>query len=170
MRKKIINLTSEKGIIGPALLWKRIAAFFVDILIINIVIFWPFKNLLKKFISGDVQSFTATYNFLMQDPELAKTITTISIIMAILVIAYFTLMEWKIGQTIGKILFNIKVVSENNKLSLWQCFIRNIIFIPIFPFFLLWIIDPLFMIFTKKNQRLCEIMSKTRVVEEFVMR
>ena len=77
------------------------------------------------------------------------------------------MLEKKMGQTIGKVLMRIYVVSDNNNLKTWQLLTRNLIFIPIFPFVLLWIIDPLFMFFTKTNQRLTEILSKTKVVEEF---
>ena len=70
-------------------------------------------------------------------------------------------------QTIGKMLMKIYVVSDTKTLNPWQLLVRNLVFIPIFPFVLLWLIDPLFMFFTKTNQRLSEILSKTRVVEKY---
>ena len=60
----------------------------------------------------------------------------------------------------------IYVVSDDG-MKTWQVLARNIVFIPIFPFILLWVLDPLFMFFTKTNQRLSEILSKTKVVEKY---
>ena len=76
-------------------------------------------------------------------------------------------MEKKMRQTIGKALIGIYVVSDNKDLKAWQLLVRNIVFMPIFPFVLLWLFDPLFMFFTKTNQRLTEILSRTRVVEKY---
>ena len=73
------------------------------------------------------------------------------------------------SQTIGKMLMKVYVASDNNTLKAWQLLARNLVFIPIFPFVLLWILDPLFMFFTKTNQRLTEILSKTRVVEKYTL-
>ena len=73
----------------------------------------------------------------------------------------------RMGQTIGKMLMKIYVVSDNQDLKAWQLLTRSIVFIPIFPFILLWVLDPLFMFFTKTNQRLSEILSKTKVVEKY---
>lgn len=70
-------------------------------------------------------------------------------------------------QTIGKMLMKIYVVSDNANIKTWQLFTRNLVFIPIFPFVLLWVLDPLLMFFTKTNQRLSEILSKTKTVEKF---
>ena len=110
--------------------------------------------------------------------DYASFINSVSFIMSISIILYFFMMERKMGQTIGKMLMKIYVVdasenassrstSDNNNLRAWQLFARNLVFIPIFPFVLLWIVDPLFMLFTKTNQRLTEILSKTRVVEKY---
>jgi uncharacterized RDD family membrane protein YckC len=74
--------------------------------------------------------------------------------------------EFKIRQTPGKMLLNLYVIADGKKEGpgFIQTLIRNLIFIPIFPFSLLWIIDPLYMIFT--GRRLTELLSKTRVIEE----
>jgi uncharacterized RDD family membrane protein YckC len=87
--------------------------------------------------------------------------------MSILIILYFLMLEIKMSQTIGKMLMKVYVVSDNKELKAWQLLARNLVFIPIFPFVLLWILDPLFMLFTKTNQRLSEILGKTRVVEKY---
>ena len=62
---------------------------------------------------------------------------------------------------------NIYIVSDAGDMKRWQALVRNLMFIPIFPFDFLFIADPIVMLFTKTNQRLSEILSKTRVVENY---
>ena len=161
-----LNLPKERTFIGPALLWKRIAAFFIDITLINLIVLFPFRRLLQNIIPKDY-SFLEALNLLSTSINYTKFISSVSFVMLILVILYFFMMEKKMQQTIGKMLMKIYVVSDNNSLKTWQLLARNLVFIPIFPFVLLWILDPLFMFFTKTNQRLTEILSRTKVVEKY---
>ena len=161
-----LNLPKERTFIGPALLWKRIAAFFIDMVIINLIVLFPFRRLFQSIIPKDY-SFSEAYRLLSTSTDYTSLITLISFVMSVLIIVYFLMMERKMGQTIGKMLMKIYVVGDNNTLKAWQLLTRNLVFIPIFPFVLLWMLDPLFMFFTKTNQRLSEILSKTRVVEMY---
>lgn len=159
---KRLNLPKEKTFMGPALIWKRIAAFFIDIMIINLIVLFPFRGLFQKIIPKEYP-FSEAYK-LLSSADYTGHISSISFMISILVILYFLMLEKKTGQTIGKMLMKIYVVSDTNSLKIWQLLTRNLIFIPVFPFVLLWVVDPLFMFFTKTNQRLSEILSKTRVV------
>jgi len=163
---KRLNLPEERAFIGPALIWKRIAAFFLDMMIINLVVLLPFRRLFQNIIPKEY-SFSEAYKFLSSSANFTSYISSISFVMSILIILYFLMLEKKMGQTIGKMLMKIYVVSDNKELRAWQLLARNLAFIPVFPFILLWVIDPLFMFFTKTNQRLSEILSKTRVVEKY---
>ena len=174
---KRLNLPKERTFIGPALLWKRIAAFFIDMIVINLIVLFPFRSLFQNIIPKDY-SFSEAYKLLSSSTDYAGFITSVSFIMSVLIILYFLMLEMKTNQTIGKMLMKVYVVdarenassrstSDNNTLKAWQLLTRNLVFIPIFPFVLLWILDPLFMFFTKTNQRLTEILSKTRVVEKY---
>ncbi|MDP3764912.1 MAG: RDD family protein [Nanoarchaeota archaeon] len=186
---KMLNLPKEKTFIGPALIWKRIAAFFIDMAIINLVVLFPFRSLFKNIIPKDY-SFSEAYKFLSTSTDYTRFISSVSLVISILVILYFLMLERKTAQTIGKMLMKIYVVdarendmkvslrfltsnsssrstSDADNLKTWQLLIRNLVFIPIFPFVLLWAVDPLFMFFTKTNQRLTEILSRTRVVEKY---
>lgn len=163
---KRLNLPKEKTFIAPALVWKRIAAFFIDMIIINLVVLFPFRSLFEDIMPKNY-SFSEAYKFLSTSANYTSFLTSVSFIMSILIILYFYLMERKMSQTIGKMLMKIYVVSGNKDLKIWQLLTRNLVFIPIFPFILLWILDPLFMLFTKTNQRLSEILSKTKVVEKY---
>ena len=160
-----LNLPKERVFVGPALIWKRIAAFFIDILILNVLVLFPFRALMLKIFPSSY-SFSDAYG-LLSAGRYAAQLTSISLAISILVILYFFMMESRMGQTIGKMFMKVYVVSEGSGINRWQLILRNIVFIPIFPFILLWLLDPLFMFFTKTNQRLTEILSKTRTVEVY---
>ena len=160
-----LKLPKQKTFTGPALVWKRILAFFIDILIINFIILFPFKRLFQKMVPSSL-SFEETFN-LVSAPGLSTLIISTSLFVGILMVAYFVILEGKLGQSIGKILVNIYVASETKEMKFWQLLVRSLFLMPFFPFILLWIVDPVFMFFTKDNKRLSEILSKTKVVEKY---
>lgn len=160
-----LNLPKEKVFVGPAMVWKRIVAFLMDMLIINVIVLFPFRSLFEDLVPKNY-SFSEAYKFL-SSANYTSYLNLLSLVVSILIVLYFVMMEKKMGQTIGKMVFRIYVVSDSNNLKTWQLLARNLAFIPVFPFVLLWVLDPLFMFFTKTNQRLTEILSKTRVVEKY---
>lgn len=161
-----LNLPKEKTFVGPALVWKRIAAFFIDIVIINLIVLLPFKSLFEGIVPKEY-TLSEAYRLLSTSTNYTSYINSIAFVISMLVVLYFTMLESRMGQSIGKFIMKIYVVSETNSLKTWQTLVRNLVFIPIFPFILLWIVEPLFMFFTKTNQRLTEILSKTKVVERY---
>lgn len=160
---KKLNLPQEKDFVGPALLWKRFAAFFIDLLILFLVVFIPFRSFISSTIPENY-SFSDAYELLSANQDIYYLIP-VYIVMLLLVFLYFFMLEKKMSQTIGKKLMNLYIVSDTTELKKWQVLVRNMLFIPIFPFDLLLIIDPISMLFTRTNQRLSEILSKTRVIE-----
>ena len=73
---------------------------------------------------------------------------------------YTVVAEWQSGQTVGKRLFGIVVVREDGaRISGGQAVVRQL---PVLCQFY-WI-DVLFALFTERNQRAFEMLSKTRVV------
>jgi len=168
MKKRGLKLPKERTFTGPALVWKRLLAFVADLLIINLVLFFPFKRILQKAIP-EFSNYSEAYSYLSANQGYTATLTIVSLVMALLALLYFTAMEYKIGQTPGKILFNIYIVSEMKGKAIWQFIVRSLFIIPVFPFILLWVIDPLFLFFTKTNQRLSEILSKTRTVQSYLV-
>ena len=135
----------------PAPLWKRIAAFFIDLLIMGLVVVSQFEHFFPK----DVHRFSK---------KLTTGAETATIIIFLLIMAYFVTLEWLVGQTVGKLVVSIRVVSQKGRVSLWQAVVRNMMFIPMFPFMLLWLIDPLFVLFSASRRRLSEMLSSTAVV------
>ena len=165
---KLMNGIGLKGkaFLGHASVLKRIIAFAIDILIINWIILFPFKRIFDGIIP-ETESFSKTVELLSKNAEYSTFVTVIMILAAVLTILYFMILEKQLGQSVGKMLFNLHVKSQTKDLNYWQLFVRSMFFIPVFPFVLLWVIDTVVMLFKKENQRLSEILSKTKVVEQY---
>jgi uncharacterized RDD family membrane protein YckC len=74
---------------------------------------------------------------------------------------YYVISETWTSQTVGKAIMGIRTVRESGaKITVGQAFVRQI------PLFIngFYVFDCLFALFTKKKQRLFELISKTRVV------
>ncbi len=160
---KRLNLPTERTFVGSALVWKRIVAFFIDMLIITLFILFPFRRLFEDIIPK-TYSFTEAYRFLISAENASYTVI-VYLAASILMFLYFYILERRMGQSIGKKIMGIYVTSDANKVKGWQYLVRNLFLISIFPFDLLIIVDPLFMLFHKNSQRLSEILSNTKVVE-----
>jgi uncharacterized RDD family membrane protein YckC len=73
---------------------------------------------------------------------------------------YTVLSEYYAGKTIGKWLMGLRVVRESGaRIGLGQAFVRQLALV-----FQVFVFDCLFILFTEKRQRACELLSKTRVV------
>ncbi len=163
-RKKGLDLPGERVVAGPAQVWKRFAAFLVDLLILDFTVMLPFQRLVGKILPIE-GGFTKMYESLLTNEGLAGKLITLSVVMSFFMVLYFALLEFKIRMTPGKYLFKISVEGYGKELKFWQAIVRSLFLVPVFPFFLLWFLDPLFLIFSKSSQRLSEIFSKTRTVE-----
>lgn len=71
------------------------------------------------------------------------------------------LMEYTSGQTVGKRLFGLRVVTEKGaRIGIGQAVVRQLpVFLQVFT------IDALFALFTDRRQRAFEMLTKTRVVD-----
>jgi uncharacterized RDD family membrane protein YckC len=161
-----LKLGKGKAFIAQASVLKRIAAFIIDLLIINLIILFPFKRIFNNIVP-DTGSISETVDFLSSNTAYNMFITLLMLLIAVLAILYFVILEKRLQQSPGKMLFNLYVKSKTKDLKYWQLFVRSMFLIPVFPFVLLWIIDPVVMLFTKENQRLSEILSRTKVVEKY---
>lgn len=148
----------------PAALWKRAFAYIIDVFVINLVVVMPFQKVLENLGKGfSEKGIFETYKVLIQSDMqaiLPKLLFIFSII-SLLSVLYWAVLEYKIGQSIGKILFNIYVKPQTKTLTFWQCFLRNITKVSTLPL----ILDASYMIFTRSYQRYFEKISKTFVVE-----
>lgn len=136
----------------PASLWRRFLAFIVDMFVVNLVVSLPFHGYLRKI--GSLSILFGSND---------KGLTIISFLIVILLLFYFSFLEWKLGQTFGKMLFNIYVIPTNSKiLTFNQSFLRNVTK----PFSIVLLVDVVYMFFKRGNQRLFEVFSRTAVVEK----
>ena len=141
----------------PAVFWKRLVAYLIDMVILNSIIIFPLH---KKFSGLDSMTFNQILNF-----GKSKEIFTLGFIVIIVIIFYFVYLEFKQKQTIGKMFMNIYVVGLNGQMNLQQTILRNITK----PFSVVLIVDTLYMFFKKGHQRLFEVLSNTLVVENGVV-
>jgi len=139
-----------KAILAQASILKRLFAFVIDILIIDVIVLFPFRGLMGRIIP-DTGSFSKTFEFLSDSSS--NSITLIVSITAAFAILYFVILEKKLGQSPGKMLFNLYVKSQTKDLKYWQLFVRSVFLIPFFPFILLWVIDPIVMFFHQRKPK-----------------
>ncbi|HLC96005.1 MAG TPA: RDD family protein [Candidatus Nanoarchaeia archaeon] len=165
MPKKSLKLPIQQATEAPANVIKRFLAFVIDIILLSFLVS-PLQGIILQYIPPTA-SYAEIYGLIVGNSELVRIMTTISLLVSAVFIIYFSVLEYKLGQTLGKMVFKLHVVSELKKLNYWQCMVRNLFLLPIFPLIFLWIIDPLYVIFTQHGRRLSDIIAKTRVVEYY---
>ena len=136
----------------PAKFWKRVVAYVLDLSLINLVAIYPFRDSLEQY---------SNYSLLLSSTA-DGTVATITFIVILLSLFYFIFMEYKTGQTFGKMLMKITTLSVKGDLTLRQAVIRNLTK----PFPIVLSIDTLYMFFKRTHQRLLERFSQTEVVEQ----
>ena len=148
----------------PAALWKRVVSYLIDLFLVNLVVLVPFQPVLEG-LTGSFQdkSLLEIYAFFQAGgSDLLGTFLTLSLIIATLTVAYWTILEYKIQQSVGDVILHLFVRSETRELTLWQCVLRNISKVSTLPA----AIDSLLVFFTPLRQRYFEKASKTYVVEQ----
>lgn len=175
MRKKgegmQLNLPKARIMEAPASFGKRAAAFFVDMIIIQIVLFAPFKEIVNNLIPQGI-NYVELIGYLENNPGVQESMTVVLAVFGILTVMYFTAYEFYLSQTIGKMLFGIYIRSEDGKQakpSIIQIIVSNLTFVPFFPFMILWVIDPVHMLFSPKRQRFMEKISKVVVMQRYML-
>lgn len=163
-----LNLPKARIMATNASLIKRGVAFLIDLSVINLIIAFPFKKYLINAIPENLSIMEMHTHFLTND-KLIFSLYIITMIIAVLSITYFTVLEYSIQQTLGKKLLNLKVIALNKNPKIWQYWVRSLFLVPLFPFILLWFIDPLYLFFNKQGQRFTEQLSKTKVIQEVII-
>jgi len=165
----LITPQMTKTFLLPATIWKRAGAFIIDIALLDIIVFSPFKANLTSLIAG-ADTYQKAFQILASSQETLSAVMMASFFMAILAIAYFTLLEWKLGQTVGKIMFNLFLVQipakpdeKPSKPGFFQVLISNLSLVPFFPFIFLWPVELISILFT--NHRFMERVARIQLVE-----
>ena len=129
---------------NKALFIQRLVAFVLDILIITFVtslIATPFVDLeksnklsnqstevMQKYIDIEIDTKTYSIEFMNISYKLARNNGILSFITIILEILYFVVFQiYRNGQTLGKMLMKIKIVSDNGELNMNQMIFRSLI-------------------------------------------
>ena len=163
-----LHLPEEATFKGPATLWSRIGAFLIDLMVLDLVLGNSLQSILASIVpAGD---FKGAFAYVQAHSQAAVSLSLVMISFGILALLYFSFLEYKLGQTIGKIFMRIKVESLTKKAGFFSYLVRNMCLLLIFPFNLLLIIDPLFMLFSREGRRLGEILSKTRTIAVYQLR
>ncbi len=129
-------------------LWRRVLAYFIDTIVITIIVY-------------PLYQFTENRPSIFKISMMTSEMILATIIIAVLIILYFVIMEYFLGQTIGKMLLKIKVISFIKQLTFKQCLIRNL---SKFSSFLL-LLDSLFFLKTI-HYRYLELISQTEVIRK----
>ncbi len=140
-------------------LWKRVLAYIIDTFIISFIIITPFSAGFES--NLEEVSFSALWSSVSSN--LTTNYLLLTLVITLLILLYWTFLEYNFGQSVGKILLRIQAVSsKKGQLTLSQAFIRNVTKLSS----ILLILDTLYMLIKKSNQRYFEILSSTTVVEE----
>ena len=51
------------------------------------------------------------------------------------------------------------------RIGFWKAAISNLFIFPFFPFIILWVVEPIVMVWHPERQRLLEMLAKTKTVE-----
>lgn len=143
-------------------IWKRGFAFLIDILILELIINFAFSSYIEKNI-GDLGNIIEMYKYLSENyASLQPFLLIMSIASALIALIYFTLLEWRLQQTIGKMIFKIKV---NPKMELWQALVRNLPKSLFFISYTYWVFlfDIFYLAFTR--QRFFDKIARTYLVK-----
>jgi len=141
----------------PASLLKRTFAYLIDVIVVNFVIMWPFKEI----INIKTDNFSETYNILASTPGLTYKLFLSFLVIGTLSILYWAVFEYRIKQSIGKMIMNISVKPLSGELSFRAAVLRNLSKISS----LLLAFDVAYMLYKKTNQRYLEELSNTEVIE-----
>lgn len=155
MKKRGLNNISL-----TAPLWKRTFAYLVDLFVINLIVVLPFKSFLDRQIPLEKIPFDELATFFYNSPAIFYNIFLTGLAIMILSILYWFLLEYFLGQSIGKMLFGINVISLEGTLRFSQALLRNLtkFSTPIL------LIDSLYML-KGRGMRFFEKLSRTKVVE-----
>ncbi len=140
-----LNLPKKRVYVRDAPVSRRVLAFLADLFLLDFTVFASFSFL----------------NVSWQDAFGAPRpdILASAVVMSLLALAYFSMFEWVLGQTPGMMLLNLRV----EKVTFGKALLRHCYFLPLFPFPILLLTEPLFLFW--KKRRWLELLTRTRVVE-----
>jgi uncharacterized RDD family membrane protein YckC len=160
----------RKLIIVEAPIWRRVTAFLLDYIIINSLILFPFNNLMQRILKTD--NIFEIMSMMGSRSGNISGLVIISLFMGMISLLYFSIIEWKSFQSIGKIIMKIFVISTNKKinnkempkLTFIQSVLRSLPVLFFFIFPILAMVDIISLLFNKEKLRIMEKISNTKTV------
>ena len=148
----VVTRKRKEILYQSAPVWKRLVAFLLDMLILEFFVFSHFEALVTKLSLGNTFS-----------PLVLSQFTVLVFVMSMFVLLYFVVLECWLGQTLGYMALSIRLVGD---LSFWRVLVSNLSFLPVFPFVLLWLLDPLMILFSSTHQRFMHVLLGLHVIDE----
>ncbi len=140
----------KKGV--PARFFRRVLAYFLDTLLIALVIGLPIGYAYENTDDSKFE-FLSPKDFNAKDLILGSAI-------GILTVLYWAIFEYKLRQSPGKMLLKLYVSPTNKELTFSHAIIRNLTKISGF----LLVLDCLYMVFKKTHRRYMETIAETEVL------
>ena len=126
---------------------KRIWAFFIDYLLVSLLltmvyqirilnpnyekyneVYEEYVDIVNDLDTNEYLTFIESNNYKLVNYNLSKYSISLICINLIVYILYFGVFQfWNKGQTLGKKIMKIKLVSKKDNLKLWQCLLRTVI-------------------------------------------
>lgn len=159
-----LRLPKQRVATVPAPLFRRFLAFVLDMLVLDLAVTGPFRRLFLGLFGGG--SMADIQLIVESSRSLSLTVMALLLLLGILFLSYFAILEFTLGQTLGKRLFRLRVENDQKRKQPWQYVVRSMFVIPVFPFIILWVVDPIHMLFSMGGRRWTEKLSRTRVVQD----
>ncbi|MBT4206751.1 RDD family protein [Candidatus Woesearchaeota archaeon] len=156
-RKKASKASNIADVMGASYI-KRIMAYFIDMLVVSLVMYFPMKGLFSGMVGGG-ETFSSLF---AASNEMSFSIFLLDFVLALVFILYFALLEFKLSQTVGKMMMGLEVKSVIGELTFRQCFMRNISKMSVMFLF----IDSIYGLFKGTRRRFLEKYSSTVVVNK----
>jgi len=141
--------------------WRRSGAFLLDILIINLIIIYPFRGIFSNYFG----KLSFARSMALASQAIPSNVYWALFFISVLALLYFTFFDYYLGQTLGQMILKIKSISlksDDGRIDMWTAILRNCFVMPFFPFYIFWIVDPIYLAFYK--ERFLEKISATKTV------
>ena len=186
----------------------RLFAYFIDIFLVALIVSFlssflvrtdnynklnnELNDITEKYINGDISTSVYINNQAEISHDIAKENFFVNLLQGFIIVGYFIILPYcNNGQTLGKKLLKIKIISENDNLEYNQLIIRSLIvnelgyllitmslvyILPSFGYFILtsilsfiefiiFIVNIILIIKNNDHKGLHDILCKTKVIE-----
>lgn len=149
-----LQLPKKRIFLQDAGVMRRVLAALCDILLLDVLVLTPFSFVFSPYAKGGFAESMSLFQ-----SGLPSDLAFVLLFAGSAAVVYFTLFTYFFRQSFGMMLVQVHVEGD---LTLKKSFIRSIIAFPFFPIYLLWIIEPLVILW--KRQGLLELATGTRTV------